>query len=226
MLIPDEVGQVARVDLDDNMFGPKERVLAELKAGSWEYDVTCDGWWRRSQDFIDRQAAARTAIALELPRAKDRLAVALAMLDLKIEQIDGPPCAISPARGIYDLLVNGTVYSNRTPVPFWISDSADDAIKAYVDGFRRYLDTHSGEILYWRVRPELRGDVHVGWDKPSWLVYSRLHVGGPAPTLATVAEISTPQIEDGLYGPEEEVRKVLSGPEWQYHLSSDIWKRR
>jgi hypothetical protein len=52
-----------------------------------------------------------------------------------------------------------------------------EAIANWKRALLEYAATHSGDVLWWRFRPEIQGAVPFGQTAAAWLVYSRLAIG-------------------------------------------------
>lgn len=161
--------------------------LADLEADIlWDKDPETANWHKRTPEFC---AARAETLAAAFQQQKDaEIALAAAMISLEADlppQRDGKPLAIADNYQPYDVVAS----EYRNPGERWIGlATSAAAIAAWKRAMLEHAATHKGDVLWWRTRPEVRGQVGFGETTARWIVYSRLMIGNEADTpLARIA---------------------------------------
>lgn len=186
-LIPDDVDVVTRYALEDNLYGTRAAVEAELKDDPlWEYGLADDAYYRRTAAFIAR----RTENAKFLADNKDAIEEAFArnVTDLAAHlpaQVDGPAAALLVMQKgvgdaqerrafVYECVTSAGIQVVGCAVPR--SETPAAAFAGWRDALLAYVRTHPGPRIFWRTRPEIAGEIDFETGKLGWSVYSRLAI--------------------------------------------------
>lgn len=175
-------GVVLRVHIVDGIVS-----LADLKVdGLWEEDPVTSTYHKRTPEFF--LARAETEEALVQQQKDAEIALAAAMISLEGDlppQRDGKWSAIADNWQPY-----ATVASEHIPVGCRAQGckTSAEAIVAWKRAILGYAATRRGDVLWWRIPPEILGRVDFGETEARWIVYSRLMIGNEADT--TLARIS------------------------------------
>lgn len=147
----------------------------DLVASGWEDgDLSIGFWARRSPEFFSAQAASREAL---IHQEKDaEIALASMMLGLEPHlpiQRDGPYSARAPNGVAYTAIRSALMTSG---VRHAYATSAE-CIKALKQAVLSYVAKNPGDVLWWRIRPQVSGVIFFGETKPLWSFYFRLAIG-------------------------------------------------
>ena len=171
---PEPVGDfVSRENIGDGIIS-----LAELQADPlWEQDDVTDCWHRRTPEFFTAQAAVREALVRQQKDAEIALAAALIGLEADLPpQVDGGVSAWAPD-GTHYVVIASAEHCKGEEMKRCRTSA--EAIANWKRALLEYAATHTGDVLWWRYRPEIRGDVPFGRTEAAWIVYSRLAIGTP-----------------------------------------------
>jgi hypothetical protein len=166
-----------------------EQMIAELQADPlWERDLCTGMWHKRTLEFIAERAESLEALVQQRKDAEITLAVAIISLEPDLPpQEFGPRCAIALNGVPYDVIASEIHPGEGME---WKGHSTPAAaIAAWKRALLEYVVTHSGDVLWWRIKPEIDCRIPFGETQPRWLVYSRLTIGNEADTwLAKIAD--------------------------------------
>lgn len=177
MLIPPHVLCVSRNALLDNLYGPMEGVLAELRANKlWQQDFTTDSYILRTRAFMALFEESAKFVEENKETALQAFVSAVAALAPELpEQKDGPAMAYFTVPD--DAAAQRHVYIE-------ISASARLPAAAFVtwrDELFQYVRDNPGPVLFWRHRPEMDAMVDTATAQQCWKIYSRLVVPTSSP---------------------------------------------
>jgi hypothetical protein len=217
--------------------------IEALKADPlWEQDFITDNWVRRTPEYFAARAIAEEALPAQREAAQIALGVALLELAKDLPpQEDGPRFAYVPNVGGYHEVcsfdLDGASLQSLALKTLWHRTSCE-AVAEWRKRLLAYAATRSGDLLWWRERPEIEGRVPFGKTETAWRVYSRLLIGNVADTIIE-------RIRRGEIPPRVEMIKdhvvtlealVVVGysydaatnewsrPGWRYDAHADRWR--
>ena len=133
----------------------------------WEKDPLTGQWHMCSLDFLVQRAEVEARLVQQRKDAEIALAAALISLegDLPPQQ-DVPPSAYAPNGMLHAIVASGKTHTTSAA-----------AIADWKRALLEYVATHSGDLLWWRARPEIFVSIPFAQTTPRWIVYSRLAIG-------------------------------------------------
>jgi hypothetical protein len=154
----------------------------EIRAAPWECDCTTGNYIKRAPEFFVARAEAEEALVQQRKDAEIILASAMLSLEPDLPtQIDAVPLAVAANGAAHAIVASepkveggGWAGLSRTPAA---------AVAAYKRALLSFVAKHTGDTLWWRIRPEIDALIHTGETQPYWIVYSRLTIGNLADTF-------------------------------------------
>ncbi len=143
-----------------------------------EQDPVTGRWYARSQDFWLVRADTEAALVDQRKDAEIALAAALLSIeDVLPIQKDGVNREYAANSLPYIVVSSWAIErSVRFHLKFGHGTSAK-AIASWKRAILEYAAEQDGDVLWWRVRPEVNALVAFGETKARWFVYSRLLIG-------------------------------------------------
>lgn len=147
--------------------------LDSLKADPlWQRDPITDNWVWRPAEFYAARAIAEEALPAQKEAAEIALGVALLELAKELPpQEDGPRYNFISGVGEY------AVICSANQGEYWSHKTSGAALAEWKRRLLEYVTTHPGDVLWWRIRPEIAGQIRFGESEASWAVYGRMLVG-------------------------------------------------
>jgi hypothetical protein len=86
--------------------------------------------------------------------------------------------------------------------------TVEEAISVWRQRLLDYVSANPGDVLWWRDRPEIQGNVPFGSTRLHWLVYSRLRIGYDGKVDRNVAEMLADNVFGSAEQPVQKIRMV------------------
>lgn len=141
----------------------------------WQRDFITENWWKRTPEFMEKQRLAEARLELDRPGAEMALANAVSELSRELPpQKRGPASFFAPNRLAYQEILSVPCGMS------WEHHTYADAISAWRMRLLQYAAVQPGDVLWWRIEPEIGGRVPFGSTETFWCVYARLLIGNEA----------------------------------------------
>jgi len=172
---------------------------AELDAsGHWEKDFLTGAYHKRTPEFIAALASTKEALVQQRKDAEITLAMAVISLEGHLPpQQDGPPGRTAPNGEPYVLVCSWDIEEARrigNDKFDYAHKTSSEAIAAWKHAAFEHAQTHQGDVLWWRTRPEIRGEIPFGSTEARWYVYSRLMIGTASIDTVSEGEVESAEV--------------------------------
>lgn len=152
-----------------------ERALLECDP-LWEKDPVVGDWHKRTPEFVAQRCESEKTLSAEIEIAESALALTLLDLGKNLPTQENAWNLQAWACNKHKSPPYETITS-FSEVGVWLHLDSKSAINVWRSRLLSYAATHSGDVLWWRIRPEISGKIPFGNAEAVWAVYSRLFIG-------------------------------------------------